>query len=174
MLLMAAIVIIAFVVCGIIFRKKKEGQQEQNTIILIGDAPSYLTESLKAEIKDGDGSPVIIKIKPDDIPGLLEGDDEGHTMVWQRAMQALGYSVYSTCLWENGATESPFYRDLPRELERKLSSEYGFDTTRIYAVEYKAHLGCECLELQPCDCRGSALNVLFPMAKICSFELARV
>jgi len=153
---------------------------QYNTILQIGESPRYLTEELVEEIRAFGGSTVIVKMNPADLPGFLEADDEGHTMLWDRTMQFLGFSAYAVCLWEEGATESPFYRDLVRELMTHVTRTYGFDASSIYAIMYDQHIGCQCLEDEfrdghVSDCRGSALDALFPLGqKIYSSALARV
>jgi len=152
---------------------------QYNTILQIGESPRYLTERLVEEIRSFGATAVIVKINPSDIPGFLDGDDQGHTMVWEGSMQALGFSPYEICMWEEGASESPFYRDLVRELMTHVTRTYGFDASSIYAIMYDQHVGCECLEDEfrdghVSDCRGSALDVLFPLGqKIYSSALAR-
>lgn len=153
---------------------------QYNTIVQIGESPRYLTEQLVDEIRGFGSTAVIVKINPIDLPGFLEGDEDGHTMLWQRAMQAYGFSAYQVCLWEEGADESPFYRDLVGEMLKSLTLAYGIDVSSIYAIMYDQHIGCEHLEDEfrdghVSDCRGSALDVLFPMGqKIYSTALARV
>lgn len=153
---------------------------QYNTIVQIGESPRYLTEQLVDEIRGFGSTAVIVKINPVDLPGFLEGDEDGHTMVWQRAMQAYGFSAYEVCLWEEGAFESPFYRDPVAELLNNLTFTYGIDASSIYAIMYDQHVGCEHLEDEfrdghISDCRGSALDVLFPMGqKVYSAALTRV
>lgn len=152
----------------------------QYTIVQIGESPRYLIEELVDEIKAMGGSAVMIKVDTRDLPGFLESDEDGHTMIWQQVMTAYGFTAYEICLWEEGATESPFYRDPAQELLAHLSRTYSIDATSIYAIMYDQHLGCECLEDEfrdghVSDCRGSALDAIFPLGKkIYSEALARV
>lgn len=152
---------------------------QYNTIVQIGESPRYMTEALVDEIRGFGSTAVIVKLNPADIPGLYDEDEDGHTMLWQRVMQTYGFSAYEVCLWEEGAIESPFYRDPVGELLSNLTMSYNIDAESIYAIMYDQHVGCDCLEDEfrdghISDCRGSALDVLFPMGqKIYSTALAR-
>ena len=139
-----------------------------NHIIQIGKADTRATNSLVGEVMMSGMTPVIINIDPLDIPGFLEQDNDGHHMVWQMLLAKYQLSAYETILWEEGAKESPYYRDPMELLRNELAAKYTIHTNRIYAIQYDQHIACEYLQDEfydghTSDCRGAVLDMLFPI-----------
>ena len=139
-----------------------------NQIIQIGKTSTSTTDCLVREIMMAGMTAVIINIDPSQIPGFLNQDQDGHHTVWQSLLVKYQFSAYETILWEEGIKQSPYYRDPMELLRAELVDEYGIDINKIYAIQYDQHIACEYLQDEfrdgHCsDCRGSFLDVLFPI-----------